>query len=184
MPELSMSPSPELHSKFMECMLQKNRPRMDGFKKAGFSHLGMRFQAVQKWWGNQGPRAVPHEGLDLYCFEEALWQGKNRGSTDPNPGGVCRSGGKNRPGFSGKIHLYKPCDLCCRRPPTFIGGGTHRPPGRGSSPASRLPRVRSLPRGGGISRQKIQPPAPRTPHVCLGAGGFQGGSAYLEKSGP
>jgi murein DD-endopeptidase MepM/ murein hydrolase activator NlpD len=66
-----MSPSPEIHSQFMEFMLEHNRPRMDGFKGWVF-HPGMRFQALEKWWGDQGLRAVPHEGLDLYSFEEAL----------------------------------------------------------------------------------------------------------------
>jgi len=66
-----MSPSPKIHSKFMEFMLEHNRPRMDGFTCWVF-HPGMRFQALQKWWGDQGSRAVPHEGLDLYSFEEAL----------------------------------------------------------------------------------------------------------------
>jgi murein DD-endopeptidase MepM/ murein hydrolase activator NlpD len=54
----------------MEFMLEHNRPRMDGFKTWGF-HPGMVFQAMGKWWGDQGPRAVPHEGLDLYSFETA-----------------------------------------------------------------------------------------------------------------
>jgi murein DD-endopeptidase MepM/ murein hydrolase activator NlpD len=65
-----MSPSSEIHSQFMEFMLAHNRPRMDGFKGWVF-HPGMRFQAVEKWWGDQGLRAVPHEGLDLYSFETA-----------------------------------------------------------------------------------------------------------------
>ena len=51
-------------------MLEHNRPRMNGFKSWVF-HPGMRFQALQKWWGDQGHRAVPHEGLDLYSFEAA-----------------------------------------------------------------------------------------------------------------
>ena len=63
-----MSPAPEIHSKFIEFMLEHNRPRMDGFQRWLF-HPGMLFQAVQKWWGDQGLRAVPHEGLDLYSFE-------------------------------------------------------------------------------------------------------------------
>ena len=66
-----MSSSSEIQSQFMEFMLEHNRPRMDGFKGWVF-HPGMRFQALQKWWGDQGLRAVPHEGLDLYSFEEAL----------------------------------------------------------------------------------------------------------------
>jgi murein DD-endopeptidase MepM/ murein hydrolase activator NlpD len=65
-----MSPSPEIHSKFMEFMLAHNRPRMDGFKGWIF-HPGMLFQALEKWWGDQGLRAVPHEGLDLHSFEKA-----------------------------------------------------------------------------------------------------------------
>jgi murein DD-endopeptidase MepM/ murein hydrolase activator NlpD len=65
-----MSSSPEIHSKFMEFMLEHNRPRMDGFQRWVFQP-GMLFQAVQKWWGDQGPRAVPHEGLDLYGFADA-----------------------------------------------------------------------------------------------------------------
>jgi murein DD-endopeptidase MepM/ murein hydrolase activator NlpD len=63
-----MLPSPEIHSQFMEFMLEHNRPRMDGFKGWVF-HPGMLFQAQEKWWGDQGPRAVPHEGLDLYSFD-------------------------------------------------------------------------------------------------------------------
>jgi murein DD-endopeptidase MepM/ murein hydrolase activator NlpD len=63
-----MSPSPEIKSKFMEFMLEHNRPRMDGFHRWVF-HPGMLFQALGKWWGDQGLRAVPHEGLDLYSFE-------------------------------------------------------------------------------------------------------------------
>jgi hypothetical protein len=63
-----MSPSPEIHSRFMEFMLERNRPRMDGFQRWVF-HPGMLFQALEKWWGGQGLRAVPHEGLDLYSFE-------------------------------------------------------------------------------------------------------------------
>ena len=63
-----MSPSPEIHSRFMEFMLERNRPRMDGFQRWVF-HPGMLFRAQEKWWGDQGLRAVPHEGLDLYSFE-------------------------------------------------------------------------------------------------------------------
>ena len=65
-----MSPAPKIQSQFMEFMLEHNRPRMDGFKTWVF-HPGMRFQALQKWWGDQGHRVVPHEGLDLYSFEAA-----------------------------------------------------------------------------------------------------------------
>ena len=57
----------------MKFLLEHNRPRMAGFKQWVFQP-GMRFQALQKWWGDQGPRAAPHEGLDLYSFEDgAAW---------------------------------------------------------------------------------------------------------------
>jgi murein DD-endopeptidase MepM/ murein hydrolase activator NlpD len=54
----------------MEFMMEHNRPRMAGFKRWIFQP-GMRFQALQKWWGDQGERTTPHEGLDLYTFEDA-----------------------------------------------------------------------------------------------------------------
>jgi len=61
---------PELQSKFVEFMVEHNRPRMDGFKSWIF-HPGMLFQASGKWWGDQGARSKRHEGLDLYSFEDA-----------------------------------------------------------------------------------------------------------------
>jgi murein DD-endopeptidase MepM/ murein hydrolase activator NlpD len=64
-----MSPTPELQSTFMEYMVEHNRPRMDGFKRWVFQP-GMLFKAPGKWWGDQGPRYTPHEGLDLYRFED------------------------------------------------------------------------------------------------------------------
>jgi murein DD-endopeptidase MepM/ murein hydrolase activator NlpD len=64
-----MSPSPDLQSKFMEFMVEHNQPQMAGFKNWVF-HPGMLFQALQKWWGDQGRRAAPHEGLDLCTFED------------------------------------------------------------------------------------------------------------------
>jgi murein DD-endopeptidase MepM/ murein hydrolase activator NlpD len=54
----------------MAFMVEHNRPRMAGFKEWVFQP-GMRFQASQKWWGDQGQRVAPHEGLDLYTFEDA-----------------------------------------------------------------------------------------------------------------
>jgi murein DD-endopeptidase MepM/ murein hydrolase activator NlpD len=64
-----MSTAPDLQSPFMEFLLEHNRPRMNGFKQWVFQP-GMRFQALQKWWGDQGRRAAPHEGLDLYSFKD------------------------------------------------------------------------------------------------------------------
>jgi hypothetical protein len=50
-------------------MVEHNQPRMAGFKSWIF-HPGMLFQASGKWWGDQGRRAAPHEGLDLYSFAD------------------------------------------------------------------------------------------------------------------
>jgi murein DD-endopeptidase MepM/ murein hydrolase activator NlpD len=67
--------SDNLHSKFMEFMVEHNRPRMDGFRQ-WVLQPGMRFQAAEKWWGNRGRRPAPHEGLDLYSFEDAAGRRK------------------------------------------------------------------------------------------------------------
>jgi hypothetical protein len=65
-----MPATPDLHSPFMEFMVAHNRPRLDGFANWGF-HPGMLFGAAIKWWGDQGRRPAPHEGLDLYRFADA-----------------------------------------------------------------------------------------------------------------
>ena len=65
-----MSPSPDLSSKFMEFMVEHNRLQMAGFKRWVFQP-GMLFQASGKWWGDQGHRPAPHEGLDLHSFADA-----------------------------------------------------------------------------------------------------------------
>jgi murein DD-endopeptidase MepM/ murein hydrolase activator NlpD len=62
-----MSITPDLHSPFMEFLVAHNRPGMDGFTNWVF-HPGMMFGAAIKWWGEQGRRPGPHEGLDLHRF--------------------------------------------------------------------------------------------------------------------
>ena len=51
-------------SRFTEFFILKN-----GFQDQGFKEWllwpGMLFDAEIKWWGNQGRRNKPHEGLDL-----------------------------------------------------------------------------------------------------------------------
>jgi hypothetical protein len=54
----------------MQFLVAHNRPRMDGFQRWLFQP-GMLFQAEVTWWGDQGRRPAPHEGLDLCCFEDA-----------------------------------------------------------------------------------------------------------------
>lgn len=65
-----MSPADKLQSRFFHYMVEHNRPQMDGFKRWDFQP-GMLFQALKKWWGDQGARYTRHEGLDLYHYADA-----------------------------------------------------------------------------------------------------------------
>ena len=56
-------------STFLRSLVANNRPDLYNFKRWIF-HPGMLFNSLEKWWGNQGIRSVPHEGLDLCSFEE------------------------------------------------------------------------------------------------------------------
>ena len=85
----------------MEFLLEHNRPRMAGFKQWVFQP-GMRFQALQKWWGDRGRRAAAHEGLDLYSFEDGARHDENRGSVHPNPPAFAGHVVKIEPDFLGK----------------------------------------------------------------------------------
>jgi hypothetical protein len=64
-----MSNSPDLKSPFCRYLVTNNRPHLDNFKKWIFQP-GMLFNSLEKWWGDQGRRATPHEGLDLCRFVE------------------------------------------------------------------------------------------------------------------
>ncbi len=52
---------------FTEMLIAANR-----FNRADFSswafYSGMEFKAVNKWWGDRGPRDFPHEGLDFCLY--------------------------------------------------------------------------------------------------------------------
>ena len=65
-----MSPANNIKSRFLSYLINNNRPYMDGFKRWLFQP-GMLFNSLEQWWGTQGPRAVAHEGLDLYSFAAA-----------------------------------------------------------------------------------------------------------------
>jgi Peptidase family M23 len=65
----SMSNSPDLRSPFFRYLMVNNRPHLDNFKKWIFQP-GMLFNSPYKWWGDQGVRSTPHEGLDLYSYED------------------------------------------------------------------------------------------------------------------
>lgn len=64
-----MSNSPDLNSPFCRYLVANNRPHLDNFKEWIFQ-TGMLFNSLEKWWGSQGRRATPHEGLDLCCFAD------------------------------------------------------------------------------------------------------------------
>jgi hypothetical protein len=64
-----MSHAPELKSRFFRNLVVLNRPHLDNFQKWLFLP-GMLFNSLKKWWGDNGTRPVPHEGLDLCQFEE------------------------------------------------------------------------------------------------------------------
>ena len=96
-----MSPSPDLHSNFMEFMLEHNRSQMAGFKQWVFQP-GMRFQALQKWWGDQGRRTAPHEGLDLYSFEDGSGMIKTVDQSTQIPAAFAGHIVKIQPDFLGK----------------------------------------------------------------------------------
>jgi hypothetical protein len=64
-----MSNLPALKSPFFIHLVANNRPHLDNFKQWIFQP-GMLFNSLEKWWGDQGRRAIPHEGLDLCTFED------------------------------------------------------------------------------------------------------------------
>jgi hypothetical protein len=64
-----MPPPDTLKSRFLKYLLAHNQPHLAGFKKWVFLP-GMLFKAGEQWWGDKKPRAAPHEGLDLCCFED------------------------------------------------------------------------------------------------------------------
>ncbi len=57
-------------SRFTEFMVRENGLDRRGFQTWVFLP-GMLFRAEEKWWGDRGRRAFPHEGLDLCLFNGA-----------------------------------------------------------------------------------------------------------------
>jgi hypothetical protein len=56
-------------TRFTEYFIQANASGEDGFKEWIFCP-GMLFNALDKWWGDQGKRDKPHEGLDLCLYRD------------------------------------------------------------------------------------------------------------------
>jgi murein DD-endopeptidase MepM/ murein hydrolase activator NlpD len=64
-----MVQSVPVQSRFFYYLQATNHCRMPGFKKWRFQP-GMLFNSTETWWGDKNPRATPHEGLELCCFED------------------------------------------------------------------------------------------------------------------
>jgi len=54
---------------FTELLIQNNALDKGGFKEWVFCP-GMLFNSTDKWWGDQGKRDKPHEGLDLCLYKD------------------------------------------------------------------------------------------------------------------
>jgi len=57
------------NTRFTEFLIQKNALDQSGFKEWVFCP-GMLFNSTDKWWGNQGKRDKPHEGLDVCLYRD------------------------------------------------------------------------------------------------------------------
>jgi Peptidase family M23 len=57
------------NTRFTEFLIRKNALHENGFKGWVFCP-GMLFNSTDKWWGDQGKRNTPHEGLDLCLYKD------------------------------------------------------------------------------------------------------------------
>ncbi|MFO7970928.1 MAG: M23 family metallopeptidase [Desulfobacterales bacterium] len=57
------------NSRFTEFLIRKNALDQGGFNGWVFCP-GMLFNSTDKWWGDQGKRDKPHEGLDLCLYKD------------------------------------------------------------------------------------------------------------------
>jgi hypothetical protein len=96
-----MSSSSSLKSTFFKYLVANNRPHLDNFKEWIF-FPGMLFNSLEKWWGDGGGRAAPHEGLDLCNFEEIKGQKKSLGPHTKIPAAFAGEIAKIAPDFLGK----------------------------------------------------------------------------------
>ena len=66
--EFSRTPSLR-NTRFTEYLIRKNALDTGGFNEWVFCP-GMLFNSTDKWWGDQGRRDKPHEGLDLCLYKD------------------------------------------------------------------------------------------------------------------
>jgi len=57
------------NTRFTEFLIRKNALHENGFNGWVFCP-GMLFNSTDKWWGDQGKRDTPHEGLDLCLYKD------------------------------------------------------------------------------------------------------------------
>jgi murein DD-endopeptidase MepM/ murein hydrolase activator NlpD len=62
----------------------------------------MLFSSLEKWWSDQGARSAPHEGLDLYSFEDDHGAIKTLDTTTKIPAAFDGEVVKIEPDFLGK----------------------------------------------------------------------------------
>jgi hypothetical protein len=55
---------------FCENLMQHNNLSAQGFAQWAF-YPGMLFNAQDKWWGDGGHRASPHEGIDICLYRDS-----------------------------------------------------------------------------------------------------------------
>ena len=96
-----MSNLPDLKSPFCQYLVSHNRPHLDNFKEWVFLP-GMLFNSWEKWWGDQGRRTTPHEGVDLCSFAEVNGRVKDLGFHTKIPAAFAGEIVKIAPDFLGQ----------------------------------------------------------------------------------
>ncbi len=141
---------------------------MDGFKKWIF-HPGMLFHALGKWWGDQGPRYPPHEGLDLYSFADADGMMKTVDQHTKIPAAFAGDIVKIDRDFLGKS-IYISHAIFSAGGRQLISVYGHTVPRDSLKAGQKVAAGEIIAAHFGISRQKNHPAAPSASYFCLGAG--------------